>query len=156
MGSNRKLCVLCMTRHSRSAVTRVETTKPDNPVYVCKTCADAMFMRHQSMHACFQGYEDGQRRKGFGRKRSKIDRWRRTNSYKADHAFFKRYHTAFQQGRCAHCGANFDDDLRPTLDHVVPLSHGGLHTLDNTQVICRPCHDIKDREDLEKYKPDDE
>lgn len=35
----------------------------------------------------------------------------------------------------------------PSIDHVVPLSKGGTHTLDNVRVACRHCNSIKgDRE----------
>lgn len=31
----------------------------------------------------------------------------------------------------------------PELDHVIPLSKGGVHTRDNTQCLCRKCNQIK-------------
>lgn len=40
---------------------------------------------------------------------------------------------------CLHCGAT--EDL--SCDHVVPESRGGATTLDNLQVLCRPCNSRK-------------
>lgn len=51
---------------------------------------------------------------------------------------------------CKACGVqtpknkrgSFDDDA-PELDHVVPLSKGGVHTRGNTQCLCRKCNGSK-------------
>lgn len=40
-------------------------------------------------------------------------------------------------GRCAYCGAETDN---PTMDHVVPLIHGGHHTVENIVPACGPCN----------------
>ena len=37
---------------------------------------------------------------------------------------------------CRHCGSG--NDL--TLDHIVPYSKGGPDTVENLQVLCRPCN----------------
>ncbi len=51
-------------------------------------------------------------------------------------------------GHCAYCGRPFvhtsnRNNSRPTLDHVVPLSKGGKHTIDNLAVICFSCNSLK-------------
>ena len=38
---------------------------------------------------------------------------------------------------CAYCGYKVP---RLTIDHVIPLAKGGLHTLDNLVPACRPCN----------------
>lgn len=38
-------------------------------------------------------------------------------------------------GRCQHCGATQNLEL----DHIIPLSRGGLNTEENLQVLCAPC-----------------
>lgn len=48
-------------------------------------------------------------------------------------------------GRCEMCGVTCErtkDSLptQATIDHVVPLSHGGTHTWDNVQLLCRYCN----------------
>jgi 5-methylcytosine-specific restriction endonuclease McrA len=54
------------------------------------------------------------------------------------------------QWHCAHCnvytprhlkGKQHDDS--PELDHIIPLSKGGLHAYNNVQLLCRRCNSIK-------------
>lgn len=51
--------------------------------------------------------------------------------------------------RCYLCGAQVSDDrpvghpLKANIEHVVPLSAGGTHTLDNVRVACRGCNATK-------------
>lgn len=51
---------------------------------------------------------------------------------------------------CRACGCSAPRELRgsydpcaPELDHVVPLSKGGSHTMDNLQLLCRKCNGKK-------------
>lgn len=43
--------------------------------------------------------------------------------------------------RCAYCGAftHFQ-----TLDHIKPRSEGGTENVENIQLLCKRCHEIKD------------
>ena len=41
--------------------------------------------------------------------------------------------------RCAYCGAKG----KMTQDHVIPLSLGGTHTVDNVVPACRSCNSAK-------------
>lgn len=41
--------------------------------------------------------------------------------------------------KCKRCGSS--DDL--TMDHVIPISKGGLHTKSNIDVLCRKCNSSK-------------
>jgi RNA-directed DNA polymerase len=54
---------------------------------------------------------------------------------------------ARQQGKCARCGLYFKGDHLPELDHVVPLSRGGMDGYRNWQLLHRHCHDQKTAED---------
>lgn len=45
-----------------------------------------------------------------------------------------------QEGRCIYCNAHFTDDLRPTRDHLVPLSYGGTNWALNLVLACRSCN----------------
>lgn len=40
---------------------------------------------------------------------------------------------------CAKCGA-MPPDVRITVDHIVPLAHGGSNELDNLRVLCLSCN----------------
>lgn len=50
---------------------------------------------------------------------------------------------------CYLCGCELserDGDVRdnyPTVDHVIPLSHGGAHTYDNVRACCHTCNSYK-------------
>ena len=48
-----------------------------------------------------------------------------------------------QHGCCERCDRRFTADLRPTLDHVVPLARGGVHAPENCQLLCGPCNSSK-------------
>ena len=49
-------------------------------------------------------------------------------------------------GICQHCGKmiDFNSDVQaddyPSIDHVIPLSKGGVHKWDNVQLLCRGCN----------------
>ena len=54
-----------------------------------------------------------------------------------------------QDGKCAICGRALQiDDYTSmenylTIDHIFPLSRGGVNTIDNLQGLCRNCNSIK-------------
>jgi 5-methylcytosine-specific restriction endonuclease McrA len=48
-----------------------------------------------------------------------------------------------QNNKCAMCGRKFSDDLKPTMDHIVPLSKGGMHNSVNIQALCNSCNSAK-------------
>lgn len=50
---------------------------------------------------------------------------------------------------CRICGSTQGLEL----DHRVPRSQGGTHELSNLQLLCRPCHRAKGREDKKKAPP---
>lgn len=43
------------------------------------------------------------------------------------------------RGACVRCGST----RRLSVDHIVPLSRGGAHNLDNFQCLCMPCNRAK-------------
>lgn len=44
------------------------------------------------------------------------------------------------EGKCLACGR---DNVRMTMDHVIPLSKGGSNTINNIQPLCMPCNSTK-------------
>lgn len=48
-----------------------------------------------------------------------------------------------RQTRCAYCKKVFSDKLPATIDHVIPLSKGGPHTISNLVLACKPCNSRK-------------
>lgn len=45
--------------------------------------------------------------------------------------------------RCKHCG--FRNFKNLSVDHIVPRIFGGTDDLENLQILCRPCHNRKDK-----------
>lgn len=45
--------------------------------------------------------------------------------------------------RCAYCLREFGAQLRPSMDHFIPLSKGGLHAASNVVPACRSCNSSK-------------
>lgn len=46
----------------------------------------------------------------------------------------------FYGHKCLCCGR---DDLKLTIDHVIPIFHGGKHAAENVQPLCGPCNSRK-------------
>ena len=67
-----------------------------------------------------------------------IELWARQNGYNLDLV------------PCAVCRQPTEEW---TFDHVVPLSKGGAHSIDNLQILCEPCHRTKTRKDVSKPWP---
>jgi len=44
---------------------------------------------------------------------------------------------------CTYCGKRFESGRDKTLDHVVPLSKGGMHSILNVVIACRACNTRK-------------
>jgi len=42
--------------------------------------------------------------------------------------------------RCRMCGATPSEGITLHIDHILPVSHGGLTVLDNLQTLCAPCN----------------
>lgn len=48
----------------------------------------------------------------------------------------------YQNGRCARCATNLDDQDYYNCHHYRPISEGGTHELRNLVVLCGPCHKL--------------
>lgn len=44
---------------------------------------------------------------------------------------------------CYYCSKTFSNSLRKTIDHIMPLSLGGHHSIENMAVCCKSCNSIK-------------
>jgi 5-methylcytosine-specific restriction endonuclease McrA len=47
-----------------------------------------------------------------------------------------------QKGKCAVCRTSLRD-IRPHLDHIMPVARGGSNTDDNMQLLCSTCNQSK-------------
>jgi 5-methylcytosine-specific restriction endonuclease McrA len=55
---------------------------------------------------------------------------------------------AKQGGKCAHCAqavqvTTQEVDHQGTVDHIVPISRGGINEPSNWQLLCRKCNQAK-------------
>jgi len=48
-----------------------------------------------------------------------------------------------QNNRCAICDKKFTRKNKPTMDHIIPLSHGYGLTFENTRAVCHSCYASK-------------
>lgn len=85
--------------------------------------------------------------------RRKADNYRRdhriTRNGKADYTISLPRLYARDGGVCQICGehlsfeVHYNDPKYPSIDHIIPLSKGGLHRWDNVQLLCRECNMLK-------------
>lgn len=59
---------------------------------------------------------------------------------------------------CQSCGCSTPETLRgttngnaPELDHIIPISRGGAHSMDNTQCLCRDCNQLKSNKTMDEH-----
>lgn len=52
---------------------------------------------------------------------------------------------------CAYCGHPNDGTIGFAVDHITPLSRGGLHVIDNLCAACQPCNHAKHDMTAEEY-----
>jgi 5-methylcytosine-specific restriction endonuclease McrA len=52
-----------------------------------------------------------------------------------------------QKGKCAHCLIKFGKKAKATVDHIVPISRGGMNDRSNLQLLCGKCNSSKGTHD---------
>lgn len=55
-------------------------------------------------------------------------------------------------GRCYYCGIELDPSTNASIDHLIPQSEGGLHSLENVVPACRRCNSAKGTKSLEAFR----
>jgi len=80
-------------------------------------------------------------------------RYQRSRRYKGKKLYLfrpptKRTMYKQQQGKCKHCNERMNIEHKGRLkdaevDHIIPLSKGGLHWDKNVQLLCRDCNNKK-------------
>ncbi|MDY7081592.1 MAG: HNH endonuclease, partial [Halobacteria archaeon] len=71
----------------------------------------------------------------------KYDDWS-SDEYPPDWEERKRIVRNRHDHRCQNCGAKYlpENDVLLDVDHKIPKSKGGSHSLDNLWLLCRECH----------------
>lgn len=44
---------------------------------------------------------------------------------------------------CVYCGSGIEDEVKLTLDHLTPHSHGGSNAADNLVTCCHKCNSVR-------------
>lgn len=69
-----------------------------------------------------------------------------------------RYYRYVQQSRCIYCGVLMYPDLprnhphKESLEHLIPLSRGGLHSWENTVLACLACNHKKNDKTPDEFR----
>lgn len=48
-----------------------------------------------------------------------------------------------QSNKCARCGKEFCDNIKPQQDHIIPVVKGGGYVKENIQALCKSCNSSK-------------
>ena len=124
----------------------------------CKHCGEIVYSKYVLVHpTCRTEYS-----------KIKKEQYRQTDSYKQNKKAAKSKRKALERGasvaepinpdfilerdkyRCYICGIKTPKKLRgtyednaPEVDHIIPLSKGGLHVESNLRCACRKCNGLK-------------
>lgn len=125
---------------------------------LCKHCGEIVYSKYVSVHpTCRKEYVS-----------FKKEQYKQTDSYKQTKKAAKSRRKALERGarfadpikpdfilerdkyRCYICGIKTPKNLRgtcednaPEIDHIIPLSKGGLHVESNLRCACRKCNGAK-------------
>lgn len=113
----------------------------------CKECGSKFTRSKHNMRAAFcsdtcRSEAERRMKRRYKSKRKALERGARTADNIDPIAIFER-----DAWRCQICGCKTPKSKRgtihdkaPELDHIIPLSKGGLHSFDNVQCTCRSCN----------------
>lgn len=122
---------------------------------LCKACGEIVYTKFVSLHPNCRKAHEAKRK----------SQYKKTDAYKASKKAAKAKRKAVERGaivaeninpvkilerdkwKCYLCGVNTPRTLRgtyennaPEVDHIIPLSKGGLHVESNLKCACRKCN----------------
>ena len=66
---------------------------------------------------------------------------------KIKESIFKRHTDTHGDYACVYCGKRSQQKALYQIDHILPMSKGGLTKVENLQLLCRTCNLIKSDKD---------
>lgn len=109
----------------------------------CISCGDLFKLKRQHVSTMFKcdNCVNINKRKRHAKRQIKVKNARRyLKLYKLNHKKFK----------CAYC-LNIYNINKLTVDHIIPISKGGLDMIDNFALACHQCNSHKTDKDLSKW-----
>lgn len=116
---------------------------------------------------CATHYSAWQREQNPGKQKEYTDAWRKNNpdKIKASNAIRRKRYKGYSssitrnqvldlletQKACAACKTEFNEEVKATLDHKIPISKGGAHDKDNLHLLCFPCNASKKDKTWEEF-----
>lgn len=133
-------CSHCRQRLPLSAFTwnKEYRGQRPRPRHICKTCASTwgrMYRRVRPTHTRMAVQNHRARVRGDDREITP-DEWSAVLNY--------------FDGKCLACGTSENVEM----DHIEPISHGGAHSLENVQPLCRACNSRKGSRFIKDYRGD--
>jgi CRISPR/Cas system Type II protein with McrA/HNH and RuvC-like nuclease domain len=110
-------------------------------IKICEECGSVFIAKSTSVKCC----SDKCQRKKHNRSKDK----RLSKNGEPDKSITLTKLYMRDLGVCQICGKVIDfdvdtnDDSYPSIDHIKPISKGGLHEWDNVQLACRKCNTAK-------------
>ncbi len=106
---------------------------------VCQRCG-IMFMGKPMKWLCDRCSAEGKRAHSDRRQAAKRAARPITELIKRDDVFKRDNWECQVCGKVTNPDADVSHPLYPNVDHIIPLSRGGSHTMDNVQCACRLCN----------------
>ena len=145
---NNACCSVACTRESGRIAYRLayQAEVDARPMRQCKQCSKTYKAEHGASEFCSKTCST----KGSGHNAS------RAKAFGVDRGYFnERRILVRDKWTCKLCGIKTPEKLRgknlpnsPEIDHIIPLSKGGVHRQHNLQCACRQCNNAKGNKPL--------
>lgn len=168
-----RICYVCKQKKPLSEFYSNKTRKLGKS-YICKTCAKIQRKRYRANHmeeiaVYLKKYREDNKQEKLKRDKRyyKTEKGRLLRRCRSQRRRARRAEATVegggvtpeefsrivknQGGKCNMCVKRFCKSRPATLDHIIPLSKGGLHTSANIQALCKSCNSSKNAKILKGY-----